>query len=152
MSAKDIITAVVLAQIASDGGKKKHDLKNQLLALGWHKGKVKYAFDKGYVVKDQFIEMACKLIRKEKPKNISYYFGEDTFYDCNNDEQTTAVIYFTFKIKGYLYQISFHSFHLETQVDKKEAKSFQVAWDRRNSSHTCLAVVKKMFFKEEKTM
>ena len=93
---KEIARNVVLAQVASDSGKK-------LEATVEIKGS-RGAKDLGYGLKVNYIMTAIKLIRKNKTQ-FSYWVEEAP----DQNGYGSVIVYFEFQLWGEILQVSFHT-------------------------------------------
>lgn len=115
---------LVLAQIASDGGKHlwfgKDDLSNSLSI-----GPV-YRL-KGYSVKDSEIIKAINTITRSKKSTGFHFYVKEV----DGFRSRAFLVYFNFKLDGKRYQISFHSFNLK--LEKFANDKFSTRWDKKSS-------------------
>lgn len=101
---KYIAKQIVLAQLASDGGKHQDDVLSHVSSL-LPIGGVYYK--KGYDVKDRCIINAIKAIQRNPNTGFIYHVKVDrTLYSGAH----VFIVYFNFKLGGESYQISFHTF------------------------------------------
>lgn len=94
---KEISKNIVLAQVASDTGKK---LETTALEIKDSRG----ARDLGYGLKVHYILSAIKLIRKNKTQ-FSYWVEESP----DQNGYGSVVVYFEFPLWGEMLQVSFHT-------------------------------------------
>ncbi len=124
-SCKDIARCIVLAQIASDGGK---NIYSELAAVsGGHR-----AAAAGYSLKDGNIKKAISLISSRRECGITYSVCEDASYS-----NKTYLIYFTFYIEGVRKQVSFHSPGEDKFYKKISCSSRKTTWDKKSSRKAC---------------
>lgn len=115
---RNIIHNIILAQIASDGGKNIETLQNI-------KG-AKEAFLKGYSVKDKYILAAINLINTTPRSGINYYIEEKP----DQNGYLSLVIYFDIKLNEKKYQISFHSPKNRTSLYHFCSKGRKTRWTK----------------------
>lgn len=125
---KKIAEAIILAQVASDGGKNIPDIKNILdnSASVWKKG---------YLEKDKYILKAINLIDMSRNSRFRYYVKE-------GDIPHSALVYFNYKNaqgKREL-QISFHTFSkkIKKWISKRENPVYVTTWDEGSSRLNCM--------------
>lgn len=101
---KYIAKQIVLAQVASDGGKGQDDVLSRIssfLPIG------EIYCKKGYDAKDGCIIKAIKAIQRNPQSGFKYHVKVDrTLYNGVH----VFIVYFNFKMEGESYQISFHTF------------------------------------------
>lgn len=137
---KKISRAIILAQVASDGGKGYRFFKG-LVPNEYN------AYYLGYDVKDDYILDAINLInRYGKSSGFSYYIGESDLDTWNE----SAIVYFNFKINGKRYQVSFHTFGEEiiSRRDEKKNDSHSTRWDKASSRKAAMKLVEVTFNKK----
>lgn len=119
MSGKDrkIAKAIILAQIASDGGKGNPSLRH-LFKEGW------VVNNAGYSLKDAYILNAIYGINKSRNSMFRYYVAK-------GDIGGSCIAYFNFLVKGEKMQISFHTFSKEIAkwVSKKSNPHYSTGWN-----------------------
>ena len=93
---KEIARNVVLAQVASDAGKK---IETDIQIKGSHGAR-----DLGYGLKVNYIMTALKLIRKNKTQ-FSYWAEESP----DQNGYGSVIVYFEFPLWGEMLQVSFHT-------------------------------------------
>ena len=113
---KNIIKYIILAQIASDGGKGIKTLQTFK--------KAKEAFLKGYAVKDKYILTAIKIIDSTPRCGINYFVKEAS----DQNGYASLIIYFDLKINEKRYQISFHSPKNRTLLNQNKNKGRKTRW------------------------
>lgn len=91
---KKIAKAIILAQVASDGGKKIDDIA-EISLITW---------SAGYSAKDRLIKSAIKDILRSRGHSIF------SFYVTNDDSIGSYLVYFNYRLNGERRQISFHTF------------------------------------------
>ena len=125
---KSIIKNIILAQIASDGGKNIKTLQNM-------KG-AKEASKKGYAVKDKYIKTAITLINTTPMSGINYYVEEKP----DQNGYPSMVIYFDIKLNEKRYQISFHSPKNRTTLSHFCSKGRKTRWTKEinGSREACI--------------
>lgn len=137
---KRIARAIILVQVASDGGK----------GYRYFKGSVpneKFANLMGYNAKDDYILDAINLInRYGKSSGFSYYIGESDIDSWNE----SAIVYFNFKIDNKRYQISFHTFGEEIISRRHESKNenHRTRWDKASSRKAAMKLAEVTFNKK----
>ena len=112
---KKIAELILRAQTASDGGKG--------IQYGASR-KARRDNQGGYYRKDEFISEAIRLILTTK-NNFKFAVIRD------KEGKANFIIYFSTKVDGINYQVSFHSFNGE--FAKYCKKSFRIPWDRWDS-------------------
>jgi len=125
---------IILAQMASDGGKwcrLQFDVPQCL------KAEALKAFRAGYSAKDELLERACLIVARHHDPDIRFFVTED--------KQGVAkfIIYFDIKIDGKRWQASFHSFGVKRW--SKWTKSTVLSrgnWDHKHSRETCIELCK----------
>ena len=93
---KEISKNIVLAQVASDAGKKIEDTVEIKGSRG--------ARDLGYGIKINYILTALKLIRRNKTQ-FSYWAEESP----DQNGYGSVIVYFEFPLWGEMLQVSFHT-------------------------------------------
>ena len=117
---------IVLAQIASDGGKHITEIEDALPI-----GKV-YS-KKGYTKKDSLIMKAIKTIQCNKNTGFKFFIK-----DCDGFSSPAVIVYFNFKLEGKRYQISFHSFNM--MLKRLEISNFSTRWDKKSSREAAVVL------------
>lgn len=132
---KYIAKQIILAQIASDGGKRQNDVLQRITPLLPISKKY---YKKGYKNKDHCIIEAIKAIQKNPNTGFHYHVKVDrTLYSGAH----VFIVYFNFKIGTEAYQVSFHSFsNLWRYVNKKCV----TRWKKKHSSKE--AVIKLAYY------
>lgn len=122
---KYIAKHIILAQIASDGGKGQNDVLERVVPL---LPISEIYYKKGYRAKDHCIIEAIKAIQKNPNTGFYYHVKVDrTLYSGAH----CFIIYFNFKIGKETYQVSFHTFsNLWRFVNKKCV----TRWKKKHSS------------------
>lgn len=122
---KYIAKQIVLAQLASDGGKRQDDVLSRVSSL-LPIGEVYYK--KGYDVKDRCIVKAIKAIQRNPNTGFKYHVKVDrTLYSGAH----VFIVYFNFKLGGESYQISFHTF---SNMWRFVSKKCVTRWKKKHSS------------------
>lgn len=127
---KKIAEHIILAQVASDGGKCLHDIRH---IFG---DKSDDVWEYGYQVKDNYIFAAIQLICR----------SHSNFYRYSVSEIGAGryLVYFSFKLNdGKRYQVSFHSFNENLEKFAKTSKVTR--WDKKSSREACVKL-KEQFF------
>ncbi len=101
---KYVAKQIILAQIASDGGKQNSDI---LSTISFIMPISKSYYKKAYDTKDHCIKNAIKAIQKNP--NTGFYYHVTVDRTLRNNRHC-FIIYFNFKINNEAHQISFHSF------------------------------------------
>ena len=121
-----IAESILLAQVASDGGK--------LLERSRHINP--YVWEQGYDLKDSYIKKAINLICSSKTSIFRFKVVKSR--GCAD-----ILVYFEAKVNGKKTQVSFHSF------DKKGLGKFitgndsmHIAWDEKDSFKSALYMKK----------
>lgn len=129
---------IILAQIASDGGKGITELidviPNKLSE------DAKKAWEAGYEAKDELLERACLIVARHRDPDIRFF--------VTNDKQRVAkfIIYFDIKVDGKRWQASFHSFNVKRwRKWEKSTVASRGNWDHKNSRESCRIVAEKLF-------
>lgn len=124
---------IILAQSASDGGKYSWDLNPQIRVLiPSERSACKRAWDGGYDDKDEHILCALREIARSRGAcKIRFFVRTD---GC----VAKYLVYFTFKIEGERYQVSFHSFddRLRRFIKAGDGSHF-TRWDHKCSRDAC---------------
>jgi hypothetical protein len=111
---KYISKQIILAQIASDGGKHINTTLSRissLIPLGELYSK------KGYIAKDACILNAIKAIQKKPNSGFFYHIKIDRTL---RGDRHCFIVYFNFKINNERHQVSFHCFsNLWRFINKK---------------------------------
>lgn len=122
---KYIAKQIILAQIASDGGKERDDVLirvSSLLPIG------KVYFKKAYDAKDHCIIKAIKAIQKNPNSGFRYHVKVDrTLWSGSH----VFIVYFDFNINEEHYQISFHTF---SNMWRFVSKQCVTRWKKKHSS------------------
>lgn len=137
---KKIARNIILAQIASDGGKGYRYFKGLV-------PKEDVAYLLGYDIKDDYILDAINMINRHgKSSGFSYYIGESDIDSWNE----SAIVYFNFKIDGKRYQVSFHTFGEEIISRRYEKKNdtHSTRWDKASSRRAAMKLVEVTFNKK----
>ena len=127
---------IILAQSASDGGKydweeaKKRKIPRFLIPSDPHA--CKRAWTQGYPAKDEHILCALREIaRRRGACGIRFFVRPD-------GDIARYLVYFTFKIEGERYQISFHSFDDRLRrFIKAGDRTHHTRWDHKISRDAC---------------
>lgn len=131
---KTIARNIILAQVASDGGKYIEDIMDIIPGA-------KYTWYQGYSLKDIHIEKAMKMIAANSGKT-GYY------YTVTRDKNINSyLIYFSFKLEGKRYQVSFHSFN---NWQKYLSKTQPTYWDHKSSRQAVISLADYYFSKDAK--
>lgn len=132
---KYIAKQIVLAQIASDGGKRQNDVLKRVTPLLPISRKY---YKKGYKNKDHCIMEAIKVIQKNPNTGFHYHVKVDrTLYSGAH----VFIVYFNFKINGESYQVSFHCFSNMWRFVNKHCVT---RWKKKHSSKE--AVIKLAYY------
>ena len=135
---KQAIKNIILAQVASDGGKGVTDLLEVVPAA--LKADAQKAFNAGYAAKDELLERACLIVARHRDPDIRFFVTED--------KQGVAkfIVYFDVKVNGKRWQASFHSFGVKRWSKwTKSTVASRGNWDHKNSRETCRALAAKVF-------
>lgn len=129
---------IILAQIASDGGKRIDDLWEAV--RGYMPGARKAMFC-GYDDKDRRIIKALDLISAAHGRSgFSYYITKDPGL------YRMTLVYFNFKVHGQRYQISFHTYlDLSKYTRSGKNASHKTKWDEKSSREAALYLAHEMF-------
>jgi hypothetical protein len=122
-----IMKNIVLAQVASDGGK---DIDTLCSVKGALKMSKMY-YKKGYNVKDTCIRKAIKNINA--CKNSGVYYNIKRTYEYGN---RCYIIYFNFRIDGVRHQVSFHSFG-----EWEETPNCSTRWNHKLDSRETVELI-----------
>lgn len=125
---------IILAQSASDGGKydwEEAEIPRFLIPSDPHA--CKRAWTRGYPAKDEHILCAVREIaRRRGASGIHFYVTVDS------ERIAKYLVYFTFKIEGERYQVSFHSFDDRLRrFIKAGDRSHHTRWDHKISRDAC---------------
>lgn len=128
---KNAAKNIILAQVASDGGKHIRLLLDELPDN--LRKEAKKAYCAGYSAKDELLERACLIVARHHDPDIRFFVTEDT------QGVAKFIVYFDIKIDGKRWQASFHSFNKKrwSKWTKSTAAS-RGNWDHKNSRETCL--------------
>ena len=111
-----IAKAIIMAQVASDGGKRIHEIAKYN----------KKVWRQGYAVKDSFIVKAINLIRKSVGKtDLNWKYMVE-------DAGRSVIVYFQYKVGGTTHQISFHNFDLKVWAwcsSASKVRTQRTTWD-----------------------
>lgn len=131
---KQAAKAIILAQVASDGGKGIIDLLNALPDTLMPSAEK--TWDAGYAFKDELLERACIIVARHHDNDIRFFVTED--------KQGVAkfIVYFDVKVNGKRWQVSFHSFSKSWSKWTKSTVASRGNWDHKNSRATCLELAK----------
>ena len=122
---KYIAKQIILAQIASDGGKNQKDVLERVLPL---LSISKLYYKKGYYAKYHCIIEAIKAIQKNPNTGFHYHVKVDrTLYSGAH----VFIVYFNFKIGIDSYQVSFHCFSNMWRYVNKQCIT---RWKKKHSS------------------
>lgn len=132
-SYEEVIEHIILAQVASDGGKWIPRFK-ELNSL------TEEAYKKGYKVKDDHILSAILgILFLNCHDSVSFYISSD--WEIYDDEEygltMPSIIYFEWN--GY--QISFHSFSPIWREINRLFGTETTVWDEESSPYTCLTMI-----------
>lgn len=116
---KAIANRLILAQIASDGGKGIEDLCE---LLGSYKSY--HIAEQGYKVKDIHILKAINFINVHHDRNFHYGVLRNTV------GTPKYLVYFSFIIEGIKYQMSFHTY---SDAFEKFVGKNPMHWDKKDS-------------------
>jgi len=122
---KAIAKNIILAQIASDGGKDIRTESNLKLSNLYSK--------KGYKAKDSRILKAIELINNNK--NTGFYYHVKFDYYSRNLDSNCYIVYFNYKINKQRQQISFHCF--SDRIGRYRNKNTSTKWVKRLDSREC---------------
>lgn len=131
---KQAAKAIILAQVASDGGKGIVELINALPKTLMPSAEK--AWDAGYAFKDELLERACTIVARHHDNDIRFFVTED--------KQGVAkfIVYFDIKVNGKRWQASFHSFSKRWSRWTKSTVASRGNWDHKSSRATCLELAK----------
>lgn len=123
---KYIAKQIILAQVASDGGKGIRELQSLFpIASVYCK--------KAYYVKDVCIKNAIKAIQKKPNTGFRYHVTVD--YAVCGGYKHVFVVYFNFKLDGENRQISFHTFaNLWKYVNRKCPTRWKKKYNSRETA------------------
>lgn len=136
---KKIAESVILAQVASDGGKNIPDIQT-ILPTAYQ------AWKEGYPAKDRYIIKAINLI------NMSHH-SKFRYYVVPGDIKESILVYFDYRdLKGRKLQISFHTFNpkIEKWISKRKYPRYTTEWTEESSREACLILRDIMYEEEEK--
>lgn len=127
---RKVASALLRAQLHSDAAKYIHEIHKETRAqkAEFVKCESSYYYEEKenhYRYKDEYILKAITRILSDKNSGFTFYvtYGEFTPY----------LIYFTFRLDGKRYQISFHSYDRNLFRYFKNSERFRTHWDRRSS-------------------
>ena len=128
---RQIGKSIVLAQVASDGGKDIHDIKNIF--------RDSYpVWQLGYNAKDAYIWRAIKFINESKNSKFRYYISR-------GDISGSYLIYFNINLTdmgiGKL-QVSFHSFDekFKSWISRSRHPAYVTHWDEKSSRDAAITL------------
>jgi len=122
---------IILAQVASDGGKGIVELLNNLPSNLY--SKAEKVWSAGYAAKDELLERACLIVARHHDAGIRFFVTED------KQGIAAYIIYFDIKEGGKRWQASFHSFNKKRWSKwVKPSVASRGNWDHKNSRETCL--------------
>jgi len=130
---KQAVRRIVLAQVASDGGKGITDLldmmPNNIMPAAQR------AWNSGYAVKDKLLEQACAITACHKNSDVHFFVTED--------KQSIAkfIVYFDVKIEDKRWQVSFHSFSNRWAKWAKSTVASRGHWDHKSSREACVKML-----------
>ena len=127
---------IILAQVASDGGKRIRTLVDSLPKA--FSAKAEKAYAAGYAAKDKFIERACLIVARHHDKEIRFFVTEDL------QKVAKFLIYFDVKIDGKRWQASFHSFDKRWSKWMKSTVASRGNWDHKDPRETCLKIAERI--------
>ena len=131
---KQAARRIILAQVASDGGKGIVELLNVMpnnLMPSAQK-----AWNAGYDVKDKLLEQACKIVACHNTYDIRFFVTED------KEGIAKYIVYFDVYIEGRKWQVSFHSFDNRWAKWTKSSIPSRGHWDHKSSRETCINMLK----------
>lgn len=125
ISDRMIAQSIVLAQVASDGGKGITEIRN----ICKNSRKVN---DWGYEVKDFYILKAIKMILASKNSGFRFFVSNDDF---------TPIVYFEYRglveRENVVLQVSFHTFD-RAFLKYANKRKYHGRWDEGSSRGTCM--------------
>lgn len=159
---KQTAKRIVLAQIASDGGKYVHKVRwaekywiydnteayiqckaeadALCRVLNSVPEKMKDAASKahkaGYAVKDKLLQQACEIVARHHDSDIHFFVTKD------KEGIAEYIVYFDIKIEGTRWQASFHSFGDFWNKWAKSTVSSVGHWDHKSSQETCIQLAR----------
>ena len=131
---KQAAKAIILAQVASDGGKGIIDLLDALPETLMPS--TKKAWNAGYAFKDELLERACTIVARHHDADIHFFVTEDKQGIAN------YIVYFDIKVNNKRWQASFHSFGKRWSKWMKSTVTSRGNWDHKSSRATCLELAK----------
>jgi hypothetical protein len=126
---------IVYAQMASDAGKHTYCLQDMFT----NKAMAYSLCEDRYWDKDQYIRRAIDIIIRSKSHPTGF-----TFY-VTKSEITSYLVYFTFKLHGKRYQISYHSYDPWLGRFKDSNPKIKIRWDRESSRDNCRYLYNELF-------
>lgn len=126
---KQAIRRIVLAQVASDGGKGIVDLIDVMPSN--FMPSAQKAWNAGYAVKDNLLEQAVQITACHHDADIHFFVARD------EEGVAKFIIYFDIRINGKRWQVSFHSFDERWTKWTKSTMSSRGHWDHKKSRETC---------------
>lgn len=130
-----IIKNIILAQVASDGGKNINIIPS--LQNIPFKREIKNAYKIGYSIKDEYILNAIKIINTTPQCGINYRCVRTS--DQNGYD--SIVCYFDIKFNEKRYQISFHSPYNRSKLKKFISKGRVTHWDKKDCRNNAIALL-----------
>ena len=130
---------IILAQVASDGGKGIDELWDNVRDFLPGTRKARFC---GYEDKDSRLIAAIDLINKAHGKSgFSYYITTDPeLFDM-------TLVYFNFRLDGTRWQISFHTY-LDLKYAMRKNLHHRTKWDEKNSREAAMYLAHALFAAE----
>lgn len=135
---KNILKNIILAQVASDAGKRIYDISP--FSPSSLKREVKTAERFGYKNKDKYIQNAIKIINTTPRCGINYWCVKTP--DQNGYD--SMLTYFDIKLNGKRFQVSFHSPYNWTNLTSYNKKGRLTRWTKEleGSRNACIELLK----------
>ena len=130
---KQAVRRIVLAQVASDGGKGITDLLDVIPSN--FLSAAQRAWDSGYAVKDKLLEQACVIVACHRDGDIHFFVTED------KEGIAHYIVYFDVKIGDKRWQVSFHSFSYIWAKWAKSTVASRGHWDHKSSREACIKML-----------
>lgn len=134
---KQAARRIILAQVASDGGKRIEELLNALPEA--IKPEAETAWSHGYAYKDTLLKQACEIVARHHDSDIRFFVVED------KQKVAKFIVYFDIKVNGKRWQASFHSYSKNWSKWTKSSAASMGSWDHKSSRETCLVLAKALF-------
>lgn len=127
---KQALKRIILAQIASDGGKGITYTLNSMPE--YLQAEAQKAWNAGYLAKDNLMLQACTIVARHHEKDIRFFVTED------KEGVAKFIVYFDIYAKGTRWQVSFHSFNKCWKKWVKSSMPSRGHWDHSYARAVCI--------------